>query len=134
MSRPLTELQLSILTVLWRQGEATVIEVHEALRRERRIAQSTVATLLTRLHERGLVTHREEGRQYVYRATVSAEEVQRSVVREFAERTSQLFSGDVAGLVSHLLSARDVAPEELAEVRALIERAERRHLSEEEER
>jgi BlaI family transcriptional regulator, penicillinase repressor len=134
MIQPLTELQLSILGALWQQGEGTVVDVHEALRRERRIAQSTVATLLARLKERGLVTYREEGRQYMYRATVSPEEVRRSVVREFAERTDRLFSRDLAGMVSHLLSARDVDPEDLAKVRMLIERAERTLGKEEGER
>lgn len=121
----LTELQLSIMAVLWESDEATVVDVHEALRPDRRIAQSTVATLLSRLEDKGVVTHREEGRQYVYRAIVSANQVRRSIASEFRDLTERLFSGDLAGLVSQLLSARDIAPEDLAKVRAMIERKER---------
>lgn len=129
----LTELQLSIMAVLWESDEATVVDVHEALRADRRIAQSTVATLLSRLEDKGVVTHREEGRQYVYRAIVSADQVRRSIASEFRDLTERLFSGDLAGLVSQLLSAREIAPEDLAKVRAMIERKER-ELREQEDR
>lgn len=124
MSYSLTELQLAIMAVLWEMGEATVVEVHDVLRRERRIAQSTVATLLSRLEEKGVVEHRTEGRLYVYRATVTEDQVRRSVVSEFTDLTDRLFSGDVAGLVSHLLTAREVDPDDLKRAREIIERQE----------
>jgi BlaI family penicillinase repressor len=125
MAYSLTELQLAIMDVLWEQGGATVVDVHDALRQERRVAQSTVATLLSRLEDKGVVAHRTEDRQYVYRATVSREQVRRSVVGEFSELTERLFSGDVAGLVSQLLSTRDARAEDLARAREIIERKER---------
>jgi len=111
-----TELQLAPLRVLWARSEATITEVQEALRPERELAATTVATLLTRLAKRGLVRHRVEGRQYVYRAAVTAEAVQQAMAEEVAE----LFSGDVASLVSHLLSARDVNAADLERVKQLI--------------
>lgn len=132
MAYSLTELQLAIMDVLWEQGEATVVDIHDTLRQERRVAQSTVATLLSRLEDKGVVAHRTEDRQYVYRATVSREQVRRSVVGEFSELTGRLFSGDVAGLVSQLLSTRDARAEDLARAREIIERRER-ELREEEE-
>ncbi|MGH7480815.1 MAG: BlaI/MecI/CopY family transcriptional regulator [Longimicrobiales bacterium] len=121
----LTELQLALLGELWRHGEATVLEVRDGLAPERDLAQSTVATLLSRLEKRGLVAHRTEGRQYVYRACVTEPEVRRSMVTEFSELAEELFRGDVAALMSHLLTARDVEPEDLARVKALIEAKER---------
>lgn len=121
----LTELQLSLLRVLWERGEATVIEVQEALAPERRLAQTTVATLLSRLEKKGLLDHRTEGRQFVYRAVVSEQEVRRAMVDEFSGLADELFRGDVAALVSHLLTAQEVAPDDLARVKALIEARER---------
>lgn len=121
----LTELQLEIMRVLWERGEATVVEVQEALAPERALAQSTVATLLSRLEKRGLLEHRTEGRQYLYRPVVSEQEVRRVMVREFTELADELFRGDVAALVSQLLTARDVEPEDLARVKAMIEAKER---------
>ena len=125
LSYVLTELQVAIMTVLWERGEATVLDVHDALRLERRIAQSTVSTLLSRMEEKGVVTHRAAERQYVYRAAVIREEVRQSVVEQFMGLADRLFSGDVAALVSQLLSTRDARPEDLARAREIIERKER---------
>jgi BlaI family penicillinase repressor len=118
----LSELQLAVMRVLWQRTQATVAEVQEALEAERGLALTTVATVLTRLERSRLVTHRSAGRHYVYRPLVSEEEVRRTMVSALAER---LFEGDVAALVSHLVSAREIRPGDLARVKQLIEAKER---------
>jgi len=117
----LTELQLAILRILWARGEATVLDIWEALHAERGLAQTTVATMLSRLERRGVVTRRAQARQYHYRAAVTEAEVQHSMVGELTER---LFDGDVTALMQHLLSANDVTPGDLARIREMIARAE----------
>lgn len=119
----LTELQITILRHLWEHGEATVAQVWEPLHRDRGLAQTTVATLLSRLERRGVIARRVEQRQYVYRPLVSEQEVRQSKVSELTER---LFAGDVTALVNHLLSSQEVAPGDLARLRALIDEAESR--------
>lgn len=114
---PLTDLQVALLRVLWERKEATVAEIVDALRSERPLAQTTVATLLSRLEKRGVVRHRTVARQYVYRAVVSEHEVRRSMVGELTER---LFDGDVTALVNHLLASDAVGPDDLQKVRALL--------------
>ncbi len=114
----LTELQVALLRVLWDRGEATVSEISEALRPERTLALTTVATLLSRLEKRGIVDHETRSRQYHYRALVTESEVRRSMVEELTE---QLFAGDVTALMSHLLSAREVSPGDLDRLKALLE-------------
>ena len=117
----LTELQLAILRVIWDSGEATVQDIWEALHAERGLAQTTVATMLSRLERRGVVTRRAESRQYRYRAAVTEQEVQHSMVGELTER---LFDGDVTALVQHLLSGEDISPGDIARIRDMIERIE----------
>ena len=117
----LTGLQLAILEVLWDRSEATTQEVWEALNRERTLALTTVATLLSRLERKKVVTHRREGRHFVYWATVSRSEVRRSKVRDLTE---SLFDGDPAALIRHLVRAESVDAEELARIRELLEEAE----------
>ena len=117
----LTELQLAIMRVLWDRSEATVQEIWEALHAERGLAQTTVATMLSRLERRGVVTRRAQSRQYHYRAAVTEREVQHSMVGELTER---LFDGDVTALVQHLLSGQDVSPGDIAKIRDMIERVE----------
>ena len=115
----LTGLQLAVMRVLWDRGEASVLDVQEALRADKRaLAQTTVATLLSRLEKRGVAAYRLDGRQYVYRAVVSEKDVRESVL---ADVTHELFGGDVTTLVSHLLSTNEVDPADLARVRALID-------------
>jgi BlaI family penicillinase repressor len=119
----LTELQITILRLLWARGEASVAEIWEALHAERGLAQTTVATLVTRLERRGVVSRRAESRQYLYRALVTEAEVQRSMVEELTER---LFEGDVTALVNHLLTSQEIAPGDLARLRTMIDAAESR--------
>ena len=118
----LTPLQIDLMRVLWARGEATAAEVQAALAPERELAPTTVTTLLRRLEKRGLLAHRTEGRQFVYRALVGEDQAREAMIEELAER---LFEGDAARLVNHLLARHDLRPGDLARVRALIEERER---------
>jgi BlaI family penicillinase repressor len=120
----LTELQLEIMNVLWKRGEASVGDVRELLKPGRDLAHTTVSTMLSRLEKKGLVRHRVEGRQYLYAPAVEAARVQRSVMSDWSDVMDRLFGGDVTDAVSHLLAASDVNADDLARVRKLIERKE----------
>ena len=95
----LTELQLAILRRLWSNQEATVADIWEALHDERGLAQSTLATMLSRLERRGVVTHRTEGRQFIYRALITEADARHSMVSELTER---LFEGVPLSNRSHV--------------------------------
>jgi BlaI family transcriptional regulator, penicillinase repressor len=125
MSRhTLGDLQHAIMRVLWERGEATGAEVHAALLAARGLAPTTIATMLRKMEDKGVVAHRSEGRQFVYRATVSEAEVRRSTVSEVVER---LFSGDPTALVSYLVADHDIDPDEVARLRGVLaERTERK--------
>jgi predicted transcriptional regulator len=113
----LGELQHAIMRVLWDRGEATAASVHEALRAERGLAPTTIATMLRKMENKGVVAHRAEGRQFVYRPTVSEHQVRRSMVGELVER---LFGGDPKALVAHLVSERDIDAAEIGELRRRV--------------
>lgn len=112
------DLQLAILHVLWRAGEATVAEVKAALESERPRALTTIATMLAKMEGKSLVEHRVDGRQFVYRARVSEDEVRRSMVSDLTEK---LFAGDARALVSHLVREQDVDAAELSELARRID-------------
>jgi predicted transcriptional regulator len=131
VSRPLRlgDLQVAILRVLWDEGEATVARVTEAIAGKRR-APTTIATMLSKLERRGIVAHRVEGRQFVYRARITEQEVTRTMV---ADLTQRLFEGDVSALVSHLIRSEEIERDELVRLRAMIverERQEAEHVDE----
>lgn len=117
----LGELQHAIMKVLWSSGEATTAEVHDALYPQRGLAPTTIATMLRKMEDKGVVTHRVDGRHFVYRPTVSEDEIRSSMVGELLDR---LFAGDAAALVSHLVTDRAMDDAELAELRALLAAAE----------
>ncbi len=116
-SQQLGELQLAIMRVLWDQGEAAVTDVHAALKEERGLAFTTIATMLVKMEQKGVVGHRAEGRKFIYRPLVSENEVQRSMVGELTRR---LFHGDVTALVSHLISEHEIDAGELARLKELL--------------
>ena len=113
----LGDLQLAIMRVLWDEGEATVARVVEALPPDRRRALTTIATMLTKMEKKGVVRHRLDGRQFVYRPTVEERAVTRSMV---ADLTQRLFEGDVTALVSHLITEAEIDADELGRLRRLI--------------
>jgi len=110
----LSELQIAVVRVLWRSGEASVTDIATALAAERGLKHTTVATLLTRLERRGVVKQRRDGRQLIYAALVSESQVRRSMV---ADLVGSLFGGDARKLVAHLVSESEIAPGDLARVR-----------------
>ena len=116
----LGDLQLRILEILWGRGEASVAEVHTVLKPERDLAYTTVATMLRKMEIRELVSHREQGRAFLYRAMVQAEAVNRSAGEHFVGR---LFEGSLADAVSHLLTTREVSRAELDQLEKLIREA-----------
>lgn len=124
MERPLRlgDLQVAILRVLWDEGEATVARVHEGLSGKHR-ALTTIATMLSKMERRGIVEHRVEGRQFVFRPRISEQEVLRSMV---ADLTEKLFEGDVTALVSHLLTEQEIDRDELVRLRRMIVEKERK--------
>jgi len=118
----LTALQLAVMQVLWSRDEASVTDVQGAMT-GRRLALTTVATMLVRLEQRGLVSHRAEGRQYLYRSRVSPADVRETVTRELLRN---LFDGDVTAFVTQLLDSRKLTREEVADLQRLVRNKARR--------
>ena len=113
----LGDLQLKIMQVLWQRGEGAVSDVFAVVGKERDLAYTTIATMLRKMEARGLVTHRAEGRTFIYRATIDEHAVTSNMSEHLLDR---FFEGSLAGLVSHLLSTREVSRAELAKIEKLI--------------
>jgi predicted transcriptional regulator len=118
----LGDLQLRIMRVLWQGGPATVAGVQQQLDGEP-LAYTTVATMLRKMEDRGLVEHEEVERKFVYRAAAAEEEVTRSMADDLVDR---LFQGSLAEAVSHLLETREVSRRELAQLERLIQERKKR--------
>ena len=86
LTRPLTELQQAILDFIWAHGPASADQVREALLPRHPLKDSSVRTLLRRLEARGYLSHRLEGKVFVYQAAVPARGVAARAVRQIIER------------------------------------------------
>ena len=113
----LGELQAAIMRVLWDEGEATVARVHEVLYPNRKLAPSTVATMLRKMEAKGVVAHRQADRLFIYRPAVDESEVRRGMVDQLVGR---LFAGDPMELVHHLIREGDVEWEQLRALRRRV--------------
>ena len=118
----LAELQLAIMQILWDREEATVAEVRDEVTRDRELAYTTVATMLTKMEASGYVAHRVHDRIKIFRPLIERDDVSRSMVTDLADR---LFRGDLTQMMCSLLDGCDASPEELARLRKLIREREK---------
>lgn len=88
-------LEAVVMERLWKRGSATVREVVDELGRTRALAYTTVMTIMTRLHEKGLLERARDGKTYVYRPAVSRQEHRERLSRELVRGLVDEF-GDVA--------------------------------------
>ena len=117
-----TERELDILQVLWEQGECGVRQVHHRLAEAEEISFTSVQTMLQIMFDKGLVERELHGRSYTYRAAISREETQRTLLTNLLDRA---FGGSASALVSRALDVKRASQEELDEIRALIDEARR---------
>lgn len=117
-----TEAELGILCVLWSRGSGTVREIHEAIHPSGTAGYTTTLKLLQIMIVKGLVLRDEAERSHVYRARFSEHQTQRRLVGDLLTRA---FGGSAQKLVLHALSAKKASPQELAEIKKLLDKLER---------
>ena len=116
-----TERERAILRVLWDRGPSTVREVHETLAKRSDTGYTTTLKQLQIMAAKGLVARDESVRSHVYRARLNEERAQRQLVRNLLDH---VFGGSAEKLVMHALEAKRAKPEELAQIRKLLDELE----------
>jgi predicted transcriptional regulator len=113
----LTDQELEIMKVIWELGAATVRDVYEALLDRRKIAYTTVMTMMKILEQKGHLRRKLDDRAYVYQPTRPKQQVVRGMVREFVDR---VFNGSAQPLLLHLLEDQNLTPKDLDEIARMI--------------
>ena len=122
MSQELSPLELEVMQVIWDRGSCSAEEVRQALAETRPLKDSTVRTLLRRMEEKGFVSHRAEGRTYIYEAVLPPRKAAAQAVRPILDR---LCGGSLEALLVGLVDDRVIDPEELRELADKIAREDR---------
>ena len=119
MRRPhptLTPHELAIMKVVWKRKKATVRDVYETLLKRRKVAYTTVMTMMKILETKGYLKKSQEDRAYVYRAAQPKRQVIGAMVREFVNR---VFNGSAEPLLVHLVEEHHLSQKDLEEIARL---------------
>jgi len=114
----LTPQELEIMKLVWERDSATVRDIYEALLERRKIAYTTVMTMMKILESKGYLKKRLHERAYVYRPAHRKEQVIGKMIREFMDR---VFNGSAEPLLVHLVKGRHIGEKELQKIRRMIE-------------
>ena len=115
---PLTRRELEIIKIVWNLQTATVREVYETLRERRRIAYTTVLTMMRIMEGKGQLLKWQKGRAYVYKSTHPKGQIIKEMVKEFVER---VFNGSAEALLTHLIDDSDRSLEDQQKIKRMIE-------------
>jgi BlaI family transcriptional regulator, penicillinase repressor len=122
MRRPkpvLTEQELEIMKIVWQMGDVTVRQVYEQILEKRKIAYTTVMTMMGILEEKNFLKKTAAGKAHVYRAAQPKALVMSRMVKEFVQR---VFNGSAKPLLVHLVESEQVTGDELAEIAEILKR------------
>ncbi|UTW56387.1 BlaI/MecI/CopY family transcriptional regulator [Kordiimonas sp. SCSIO 12610] len=113
----LSDQQYQIVRALWELGEGSAKDVQHHIK-ELNLAHTTVGTILTRLEKKGVLVSEPRGRQRIFKAIVSEEDIQQNMVSSLV---STLFKGNASSLLAHLVRENEFSDDDLEEIRSLLD-------------
>ena len=116
-----TESELEILQFLWEFGPMTVRELNDQLNKHRRVGYTTSLKMMQIMTEKGLLTRDTAQRSHVYAPALLPDDVQSDMLDHVLKT---VFRGDRSKLVLQALGNHEVTPEELSELKAIINKME----------
>ncbi len=108
------------MKLVWLRETATVRDIYEALLDKRKIAYTTVMTMMKILETKGYLKKRRQDRAFIYRPTHPKNQVISGMLREFIDR---VFNGSAEPLLVHLVQSRQIREKDLQKIVRMIEEA-----------
>src|SRR5580704_16479864 len=113
----LTQAELRLMRVLWARGESSVADMVSATADEGSLAYTSVLTTVRILENKGYVSHRQDGRAFLYSSCIGEQEASRSEVRHVLQR---FFGNSRERLLLSLLGDEDITPDELKRLKDAV--------------
>jgi BlaI family transcriptional regulator, penicillinase repressor len=113
----LTPQELEIMKLVWQRESASVRDIYEALLEHRKIAYTTVMTMMKILETKGYLKKRRQERAFIYRPTHPKNQVIGGMIREFIDR---VFNGSAEPLLVHLVKGRHLREKDLQRIKRMI--------------
>lgn len=118
IQKPLTEVELELMTLIWDLGECTVKDVQSRLPKERDLAYTSVATMMKILEQKGVLGSRKSDRAHAYYPLVQRQEYEATTLKHLAK---SLFHDDPSMMVMRLLDEGGLSDEELKAIRKILD-------------
>lgn len=115
--KPLTEVELEMMNVIWRIGPCNVNQILEALPSDRDLAYTTVSTMVRILEQKNFVTATKSGRSHLYQAAIDKSDYQ---VKSISEVVTNVFDGMPVALIKQLLNSKNISEQDLQEIRTIL--------------
>jgi BlaI family penicillinase repressor len=115
-STTLTGQELEIMKIVWQRESVTVRDVYEAILEQRKVAYTTVMTMMKILEQKGYLRKKQADRAHIYTPTQPQRKVIGAMVRDFVNR---VFNGSAEPLLVHLVEEHDLSPQDLEEIARL---------------
>ena len=116
--------EFEIMDVLWRLGQASVRQIREALWPRKQLSHSAIATVLSRMKEKGYVDAREKNFAWQFRPLAERDQVVRRKLDDLVDR---LLGGDIAPIAAYLAETRDLTPEQIQALQEIVEAGREEH-------
>lgn len=120
---PLGKTELEVLQIVWELNEATVNDVLDRILKKRKVAYTTIMTVMKNLSDKGVLQFRKDGRTYIYTATQKQdpEKVKSKLLNITLDK---VFNGSAAALIQTLVKSENISKDELTEIKKLIDNME----------
>ena len=117
IEKPLTEVELQLMNIIWDLGDCTVKDVQQTLSAERALAYTSVATIMKILEQKGFVESTKNDRVHTYQPLMTRDSYERSSLKHLAHN---VFQGDSSSMVMRLLTDSRLSQEELLAIRKIL--------------
>lgn len=118
LDRPLTEVELELMQIIWQLGECTIRDVHDALQKSRDLAYTSVATMIKILEQKGALKSHKKDRAHLFAPKISKAEYESASLHHLSEN---VFHGNTTSMVMRLIDDGELTSDELLSLKKLLD-------------